>query len=129
MLTIAQVAKKLKVTNQAVYVAITKTKKINAIKVNNKYKVLPSEVSAYIKKKHRREYSLFKGKPLYDTEKGEVSIKQAAKMCKINFQRIYYLVRTGKIEYFKRGAAYILDKDQVMKVIKKYPSRNYSRLT
>lgn len=125
MLTIAQAAKKLRVTRQAVYVAISKTKKIKAEKVKGRFLIAPEELDNYKRIKFSRKYSVFSGKPLYETEKGEISVNDAAKMFRISAQRLYYLLRIGKIPSTRKNSAYILQLKDVEKSLENYKKRGY----
>ncbi len=112
--TLREAARKYHVTNQAIYVAIRK-KKLKAYKDKDRWYINVSDLDDYQAYKYSRERSIYNGESLYKAEEKEISVRQCAKLFGVNEQHIYYLVRTHKISYVKRGSAVILKYDECMK--------------
>jgi len=125
-MTLSEAAAKLKISRQAVYAAIHTTKKLKAEKIKGRILIARDSVTAYKKIKHLRKYSLFQGKPLFDTEKGEISIREASKMFRVSSQRLYYLVRVGKIPSYRKKRAYVLNIKDLEEGLEKHKRKVYS---
>lgn len=104
---------------QALYIAIKKGR-LKAIKREdtNRYQIAKQDLKEYMKKKYDRADATFQGKPKYDKEKGEFSIKQAAELLGESPNYLYYLMRINKIAYKKKGCSYILHIDEIRRVEK-----------
>ena len=114
--TLTQLANEHCMTRTAIYQAIYKGR-LNAQKKNRKWLITPEDFDAYRATKYSREFSKFNGKPLYQSEHQELSVRQAAKYFGKKDADIYYLVRKGRIPHEKRGAAFILKFEDVKRVL------------
>lgn len=113
VVSITQAAKLNNVTRQAIYVAI-KQKKLKAIKTT-RWEINVKDLEEYKANKYSRTKSLFEGEPLFDNEKGYFSINQVAKVLNVPAQKIYYATRTSSITGIRKGAAWIIHKDDIEK--------------
>lgn len=113
VVSITQAAKLNNVTRQAIYVAI-KQKKLRAVKTT-RWEISVKDLEEYKANKYSRQKSIFEGEPLFDNEKGFFSVNQVAEVLKVPAQKIYYATRTGSIKGIRKGAAWIIHKDDVEK--------------
>lgn len=64
------------------------------------------------------------GKPLFDFEEGRYSVSQVAKIFsdylgrRFPPQRIYYLIRTGRLVGFRTGATWVIQKEDAVSLLK-----------
>lgn len=75
--------------------------------------VSKEDLIAYHETKYSRMETKFQGAPLYNLEEGEISVGHAAKMCGLQPQHIYYQIRQGAIQGFRRGDYWVLNREQV----------------
>lgn len=121
MLTISQVAFKLDVTRQAIYVAL-KNGKIKAEKGDyNIWYIDEEDMREYVKNKYSRKKSMYNGALLYDPKKGEISLKEAAKMLGLTYDITYYYIRTERIKAIRKGAAWVVSRTSVEAYLGKKP--------
>jgi len=100
------------VTRQAIYVAI-KQGKLKATKKTTRWKIHLRDLENYRRNKYSRSKSTFDGELLYDNEKGYYSINQAAKMLGVPAQKIYYATRIGQLKAVRKGAAWVVQLEDV----------------
>jgi excisionase family DNA binding protein len=115
LLSTAEAARKMGVSRQAVYLAIEK-KRLKAFKEHtNNFRWLIDEdaIDEYRKTLFSRDLSQFNGEPLYDIRNGVYSVRLAAEYLKIKYSTLYYYIRKGHIEAKRKGAAWILMKDEL----------------
>ena len=110
MLTILEASDYLKVSRQAVYIAIQK-KRIKANKVNGKFLISERMLDDYRKTKHDRRISL----KLTDKE---FTTKDAAKLMGIGKSALYYMIRGGGVKSHRRGFAYIITQKEIDNFLK-----------
>jgi excisionase family DNA binding protein len=120
--TISEAARLNNVTRQAIYVAI-KQKKLKATKYATRWLIKIEDLEAYKKSKYSREKSTYNGELLFDNSKGFFSINQAAKMLNVPAQKIYYATRVGHIKASRKGAAWVIHKDEINSYKEKYLTR------
>jgi len=107
------------VTRQAVYLAIRK-KKLKAKKVKGRWWISKKEYDIYRLNKFNRDTFKHNGEYIYDMEQGHFSVQQVCKIftCTLkrpySQQRLYYLLRSGKIRGFRKGAAWVIAKDDAV---------------
>jgi excisionase family DNA binding protein len=105
-LTVAEAANLMNVGKMAIQSAIVK-KRLKAHKASqattSKWLIDPKDLEEYKNTKYTRDHSCFEGELLYDKRKGEFSVKEAAEVLNIPVHKIYYLLRTEKINSFKKG--------------------------
>jgi excisionase family DNA binding protein len=112
LVSITEAAKLNKVTRQAIYVAI-KLNKLKARKDSTRWAIHLDDLAEYRKHKYSRARSVFNGELVFDLNKGQVSVNQAAKMLNVPPQKIYYATRSGKLKAFRKGAAWVINVEDV----------------
>lgn len=112
LVSITEAAKLNKVTRQAIYVAI-KLNKLKARKDSTRWAIHLDDLAEYRKHKYSRARSVFNGELVFDLNKGQVSVNQAAKMLNVPPQKIYYATRSGKLRAFRKGAAWVINVEDV----------------
>lgn len=114
ILTITEASDVMNLTRQAVYVAI-KLNKLKAFKEekSSRWMIRKEDLENHKRQRYCRSRSLYEGKPLYDEEAGEYSVANAAKILRFKTQKLYYLIRIGRIKSKIRGNAYIITKDDI----------------
>ena len=120
--TITEAARLNNVTRQAIYVAI-KQNKLKATKYATRWLIRTEDLDSYKKSKYSREKSTFNGELLFDNEKGYFSINQAAKILNVPAQKIYYATRVGHLKALRKGAAWVIQKDEIQSYKDKYLTR------
>lgn len=119
LLSITEAAKLNKVTRQAIYVAI-KLNKLKAKKETTRWTIHLDDLEEYRKQKYSRTKSMFNGELLFDQTKGHYSVNQAARMLNVPAQKIYYATRIGALKAHRKGAAWVID----MNDLKEYGEKN-----
>ncbi len=101
------------VSRQAIYSAIHKGK-LKAVKQGNNWKIRRDDYDEYRLDRHNREKSVIGGEKVFDEAKGHYSIMFVSKALSAALgrpyppQHLYYLIRTGQIEAFKKGSSWII---------------------
>ena len=106
-MSVAEAAKYLKISYQAVYVAIL-NKKMAAFKDGGKWYIENKEVDGYAKRRYDRRFSTFNGKLKFDPEKGEMTPTDVSKKLNVSVHHIYYLLRNKKLKAFRKGSCYVV---------------------
>lgn len=114
-LTISETAVKCKISRQAVYVAIKK-KRLKAQLINRLWVMHVDDIQSYRASRYDRANSKINGEPVFDIAQGYLSVNHVAKLFGINTQHVYYLLRTGQIHALKKGAAWVVNFDEVKKI-------------
>ena len=122
VVSITEAARLNNVTRQAIYVAI-KQRKLRATKDATRWTIDLEDLEEYKKNKYSREKSTFEGELLYDNKKGYYSVNQVAKMLNVPAQKIYYATRVGLLKAFRKGAAWVVQIDEVKKYKADYLDR------
>jgi len=112
LVSITEAARIHNVTRQAIYVAI-KANKLRARKDTRRWMIDLADLREYKRLKYSRTRSLFDGELLFDNEKGFFSVNQAAKILNVPAQKIYYAARSGYLKATRKGAAWIIHKDDI----------------
>lgn len=112
VVSITEAAELNQVTRQAIYVAI-KQRKLRAHKATTRWEIDVKDLEEYRKNRYCRSKSTFEGELLYDNTKGYYSVGQAAMLLNVPAQKIYYALRIGMIQGSRRGAAWVLHKDEL----------------
>jgi len=117
-MTISEVGNILGISRQAVYISI-QNKRLEAEKIGRQWFILPENMVKYKKNRYSRTLCRREnGELLFDNSKGQYSIHQLAKICKVSPQRVYYLARRNGLKSERIGAAYVIQVDD-MEEIKK----------
>jgi excisionase family DNA binding protein len=114
LVSITEAARIHNVTRQAIYVAI-KANKLRARKDTRRWMIDLADLREYKRLKYSRTRSIFEGELLFDNEKGFYSVNQTAKMLNVPAQKIYYAARSGYLKATRKGAAWIIHKDDIQK--------------
>lgn len=117
ILTISEAAQAAEVSRQAIYRAI-KNERIKGKKINNTWTFTNHEFEEYMKFRYSRQFSTYQGELLFDIEKGEYSVPEAAKKCGVNEQHIYYKLRRGELKGRKKGGAWVLNYEDLVETFK-----------
>jgi excisionase family DNA binding protein len=81
------------------------------------------DLEEYKKNKYSRKKSMYEGEVLFDNKKGYYSINQVAKMLNVPAQKIYYATRVGHLKAFRKGAAWVVQVDEVKSYKESYLDR------
>jgi len=106
--SITEAARLNRVTRQAIYIAI-KLKKLRARKEATRWTIHMDDLEDYRKQKYSRSKSVFEGELIFDNDKGFYSVNQVAKLLKVPAQKIYYATRTGYLKAQRKGAAWVIN--------------------
>lgn len=118
-----------RVKRQAVYVAIRKGR-LRAKKINNKWLIKSLDLEDYRLNKYNRDFRQIDGEYVFDMEKGEFSVQQVCKVISATLnrpfpmQRLYYLLRTGRIKSLKKGAAWVILKEDAIALLESEMIKN-----
>jgi len=121
--SLSQAARYCHVKRQAIYLAIKK-KKLNATKINGRWLIILRDLEEYRKNKYNRDLRKVNGEMVYNLEKGHYSVTQVAKVIsdqmgiKYSRQRIYFLIRSGQLKAFRKGTAWIVEKEDAAFLLK-----------
>ena len=113
MYTITQIAYLENMTRQGVYHAIRQGR-LKAKKIEGKWQINAGDLDEYKSSKYDRNLSTFNGEPLFNSK--EISLKDAAILLGVNYQRMYYLIHSKSLKATRKGAAYVLSRDQIMEL-------------
>lgn len=116
-----EAADRMKVTKQAVYIAIRKGR-IQAEKVGGVWMVPEEEVDRYRSQRFSRRYLTHNGEIIHCPEKGKYSPQQVANILCVPRQKIYYALRVGYIKADRLGSAWVISSDAMHKFAENYLS-------
>ncbi len=122
VVSITEAARINNVTRQAIYVAI-KQNKLRARKDSTRWTIHLDDLEEYRKGKYSRSKSTFEGELLFNNTEGYYSINQVAKILNVPAQKIYYATRVGHLRAFRKGAAWVVQIDEVKGYQEKYLSK------
>ena len=105
-LSMVEAAKVCGVTRQAIYLNILEGKIPAVRNHHNHYRINPKDIEGFEPHKNR------KPKPKYTAY---YSVVDTAKILNLNVQRIYYMVRTGKLKYHRKGVGILVLKSSAEK--------------
>jgi excisionase family DNA binding protein len=117
--TITEAARINKVTRQAIYVAI-KHNKLRARKETTRWTIHLDDLEEYRRFKYSRSRSIYDGELLFDNGKGYYSVNQVARMLDVPAQKIYYATRSGLLKAHRKGAAWVIHKNDVDSYVGSY---------
>lgn len=126
VVSITEAAKLNNVTRQAIYVAI-KLNKLKATKKTTRWTISLEDLEEYRSQKYSRSKSLFDGELLFDNQKGYFSINQVAKMLSVPAQKIYYATRIGLLKAHRKGAAWVIQNEDVRDYQEKHMQKKSRR--
>ena len=126
VVSITEAARLNKVTRQAIYVAI-KQKKLKAQKDATRWTIRLDDLEEYRSNKYSRTKSTFNGELLFYNMQGYYSVNQAAKLLGVPAQKIYYATRVGMLKAFRRGAAWVVKKEDIEQYKEQHLSQKNGR--
>lgn len=122
VVSITEAARINNVTRQAIYVAI-KQKKLKATKDATRWTIHLDDLNEYRRNKYSRAKSLYDGELLFDPNKGYYSVNQVAKILNIPTQKVYYATRIGLMKASRKGAAWVIQAEEVKQYQENYLNR------
>ena len=122
VVSITEAARLNNVTRQAIYVAI-KQRKLRATKDATRWTIDLEDLEEYKKNKYSRKKSMFDGELLFDNKKGYYSINQVAHMLNVPAQKIYYATRIGHLKAQRKGAAWVVQVEDIKSYKENYLDR------
>lgn len=126
LVSITEAAKLNKVTRQAIYVAI-KLNKLKARKETTRWTIHLDDLEAYRNQKYSRAKSMYNGELLFDNNMGYYSVNQVADMLKVPNQKIYYATRVGHLKAHRKGAAWVIQTEDVRNYQENYLKKKSSK--
>lgn len=126
VVSITEAAKINNVTRQAIYVAI-KLKKLKAKKESTRWTIDKEDLEDYRNSKYSRSKSTFEGELLFDNDKGYYSINQVSRLLEVPAQKIYYATRIGLMKAHRKGAAWVVSKEDVDAYRENYLSKKKTK--
>lgn len=124
--SITEAAKINNVTRQAIYVAI-KLNKLKASKQSSRWTIHLDDLETYRQSKYSRLKSTFNGELLFDNNKGFYSVNQTARLLEVPAQKVYYATRVGMLKAHRRGAAWVIHKNDIEEYRKNYLSKKRAK--
>jgi excisionase family DNA binding protein len=122
VVSITEAARINNVTRQAIYVAI-KQKKLKATKDATRWTIHLDDLEEYRRNKYSRTKSMFDGELLFDNNKGYYSVNQAARVLNVPAQKIYYATRVGLLKAHRKGAAWVINVEDIKAYQENYLNR------
>ncbi len=113
LLSIKEGARLLLTTKAAIRQAIF-VKRIPAKKIKNQWFVEWKDLEEFKKTKHYRDLSRYNGELVFDKNKDEYSVKEAAKLLNEPDQQIYYACRKKRINTSRKGTYWVIKMDDIM---------------
>lgn len=105
ILSTSLAANKVDRTKASIYYNIRRGRLVSK-KVQGRWTISDKDLQHYLDTKYSRRFSLYEGKPLFD--KGEISVKEASEVLNCSIQHLYYVMRQGKIPFYRKGYTYVL---------------------
>lgn len=111
-------------SRSAIVMAIRK-KRLKALKNKNRWLVLRIDMEEYRKGRFSRIFQTHNGKLVFDKSKGLLSLKEVRDMFQeslgMNYpsQRLYYLLRLGKLKAFRCGSTWVVRLPDALDLLEK----------
>lgn len=135
LISVPEAAQIAHIQRQSVYIAIKK-KALSAHKIGRRWFTTLKDLENYRLNKYNRDNRVVNGQLVFDMAKGEFSLQQVCKIFSESLnrpfpmQRLYYLARTGQLPSFKKGASYVIRKEDAVALLeqemRKYQLGNYA---
>jgi hypothetical protein len=126
IVSITEAARLNKVSRQAIYIAI-KLNKLKAHKESARWTIHLDDLEEYRKQKYSRAKSTFNGELLFDNQRGYYSVNQVARMLKVPAQKIYYATRIGVLKAQRKGAAWVIQEEDIREYRKQHVGKGKRR--
>jgi excisionase family DNA binding protein len=126
VVSITEAARLNKVSRQAIYIAI-KLNKLKAHKESARWTIHLDDLEDYRRQKYSRAKSMFNGELLFDNNRGYYSVNQVARMLRVPAQKIYYATRIGALKAQRRGAAWVIQEEDIKEYRKLHLSKGRKR--
>ncbi len=121
IVTTREAAQMMGITTQAVYVAL-RNKSLKSEKLNNRIVINVEDVKKYRSQRYDRAKSKNEdGSLVYNPDLGLFSVQNLAQIFGVTQQRIYYLISRKKLDFYRRGSAYVIpviDLTSTMKLVR-----------
>ena len=111
-LTVDKAARYLKVSRQAIYIALVK-KLIKGEKHSNYWLLTKKDLDDYQKNRWSRTNKQYDGEPVYDSQ--NLSVAQASSLLKQPLNFVYSRIRNGKIKAYRKGCSWIVPRSELSK--------------
>src|SRR5271170_3895025 len=112
-LSINQAAEARGVTRQAIFIAI-KGNKLKASKPDGvHWSINKQDLQTYSDQRYSRKNLKHNGELVYPPDQGVMSVKEASAILKVKQHTLYYAIYKNRINYIRRGCAYVLTSDDV----------------
>lgn len=140
--SLAEAARYARIGRQAIYLAILK----NQLKAEKKmvptkkgaeverWVVRRDDIDEYRRSKYNREKRMVDGEKLFDIEHDRWSVLHASKALSSMLKRpypthhLYYLLRRGSLRGQKKGSAWIIKREDLLKIFMKETKKNPDQL-
>lgn len=127
--TLDQAAEYAKITRSAVYAALRKNK-FQARKRGRNWIISRQQLDDYRMNKYNRDDRKVNGEKVFDIERGYFSVGQVATLFSNEYKkmginkiyprnRLYYLLHQGLVKAHKIGAAWVIHKDEIIRIFEK----------
>lgn len=122
--SLAQAADYAHVTRQAIYLAV-KQRGLRAKKIGRQWYITKEDLDNYRANKYNRDLRKRDGEYIFDMEKGHFSVQQVCKVLSAtlgrpySLQHLYYLLRTGQLKAMRKGAAWVVEKDDAVALLER----------
>lgn len=132
--SLREAAEYMHIERQAVYAAIQKGRLKSKI-VNRRHVITRKDVDEYRANKYNRDLRTMEGEPIFDLEKGHLSVNHVSKTIAAMLRRpypvqhIYYLLRTGELKGFKKGGTWVISKDDAKALYEKEIQEDSRQMT
>lgn len=131
---ISEIAQKLNLTYQALYVAMRAKKLIGFKKshegARKKWTITEEAVKKWIEQKYKRTKGQKPdGTPIYNGAQNQFSITEASQKFEVPEGRLYYLIRRRKLPFTRYRHAYVLTIDDASKFRHLIESYEYKKTT
>lgn len=123
-MSLPEAAKYAHVTRQAIYLAM-RNRGLRGTKIGKQWYVTKTDLDEYRGNKYNRDLRKQDGEYVFDMDKGYFSVSQVCRVMSAtlgkpySMQHIYYLLRTGQMRSFRKGAAWVIPKDDAVALLDK----------
>jgi hypothetical protein len=133
LLTISEAAAHSRVSRQAIYVAL-RDKRLKGFIHKRKWFIKREDLDYYRSQKYIGDNRKNNGEPIFNLEKGIYSVHQLSKFMSLGLgrpfpmQRVYFLLKRGRIKSHRVGAAWIILKEDAILLLEEEQRRDKKRM-